>query len=282
MAAFAIAGAVSLHAVTLTKMIRRAFINQLAVTSWAYVVAACLLVFAIGFAVTAQYVANHDAFIAAHSRAAVWGFAWTAILGTSLTMLPTLAGTQVAPRVRNRCPHALILHGLAVTLAAGCLAAGWVRIACVFLLASGACSASLLQPTLAQLLSVRTPRSAASVLVGCGVAWMFACLVGDAAALAAGLPIRAMTGGPLASLLGAGLAQTLLGALSHLIPVLTGRPAARATLAHGSLWRAILYNVGGIVAFVGFPAVGAATMVAAAMWHIAKLGLSLQKADPSA
>lgn len=281
-AACAIAVVASWHAVTLTKMIRRAFVNQLAVTSWAYVVASCLLVLAIIFAVTAQYGFSHDAFIAAHSRAAVWGFAWTAILGTSLTLLPTLEGAQVAPRVRRRCPQVLILHGSAVALAAGCLSADYVRAAGVFLLVSTACSASLLQPTLTQLLRVGAPRSAAAVLVGCGVAWMFVCLIADGTMLAAGHPGKGLDSGMLVSLLGAGLVQTLLGALSHLLPVLTGRPAARHIPARGLFWRVTLFNIGGVVALASFPTTGGAIMVAAATWHVVQLGDSLLRAGRSA
>lgn len=280
--AAAVAAVIIWHVRTLTRMIRRAFTNHLAVTSWAYVVAGCLLLIAVALAVLAQYSRNHDAFIHAHSRAAVWGFAWTAVLGTSLTLLPTLTGGHVNVKARNRYPQALIIHGIAVALAAACLAAGLPRSAGAWLLISAASCASLILPTLVEVVHKHTPRNASALLLWFGIVWLFACLVGDAVLLAAGHLPPSLTAGIAVALLGAGLGQTLLGALSHLLPVLTGRPAAKEHLARGLAARIALINAGGCAAIAGFPVAGGDAIAVAGLWHTAQLGISLKKASQDA
>lgn len=277
--AAAVAVVIAWHVRTLARMIRRAFTNHLAVTSWAYVVAGCLLIAAVSLAVWAQYADDHDAFIHAHSRAAVWGFAWTAVLGTSLTLLPTLTGGHVNVRARNRCPQALVVHGAAVAFTSVCLAAGRPRLAGALLLVSAASCASLMLPTIADVFRRLAPPNAPALLLTCGMAWLYLCLVGDAASLVAGHLPPSLTVGITVALLGAGLAQTLLGAVSHLVPVLTGHPAAREHVARNSIVRIVLINAGGSAAIAGFPVAGGVAIAVGSLWHIARLGISLQKAS---
>lgn len=55
-------------------------------------------------------VGNYSFLVAAHSRGMVWGFAWLTIVGTIVTLLPTLSSTAISPTARTRCTRGLIVH----------------------------------------------------------------------------------------------------------------------------------------------------------------------------
>jgi len=103
----------------------------------------------------------------------------------------------------------------------------------------------------------------------------------DAVALIFGSTERLSTAGGLLALLGAGFAQSILGATSQLIPVLTGNAGARDRLAAGLYFRAVLLNLGGCVAVLLSPVVGAVCMTAAVVWHVSTLLISMTKVKRS-
>jgi len=275
MAACLIAAVMLWHATTLARMHRKAFANHLATTSWSYVIAALLLALAIGFAIAAQFVDRHDPLIAAHARSAVWGFGWITLVGTVITFLPTVAGVPMVSRFQ----HARIFaaYGVLVVGASACIAAGWSRTGGVFLAGAAVVSAWVLFPTITQVIRADASLNAASLHITCGILWVLACMIGDAVALIAGSTARLGTAGALLALLGAGFAQSVLGATSQLVPVLTGSAAARDRLAAGLCFRAAMLNFGGLIAIAVSPAAGAAFMAAAIIWHVIALSTSIVK-----
>lgn len=275
MAACLIAAVMLWHATTLARMHRKAFANHLATTSWSYVIAALLLALAIGFAIAAQFVDKHDPLIAAHARSAVWGFGWITLVGTVITFLPTVAGVPMVSRFQ----HARIFaaYGVLVVGASACIAAGWSRTGGVFLAGAAVVSAWVLFPTITQVIRADASLNAASLHITCGILWVLACMIGDAVALIAGSTARLGTAGALLALLGAGFAQSVLGATSQLVPVLTGSAAARDRLAAGLCFRAAMLNFGGLIAIAVSPAAGAAFMAAAIIWHVIALSTSIVK-----
>lgn len=267
------------HAATLTRMHQRALANRLATTSWAYVVACLLLALAIGLAIAAQFTDRHDALVAAHARSAVWGFGWTVLMGTVITLLPTVAGVPTVLRFRDA--RVFVAHGLAVAVTAACIAAGWSRTGGLILVGLALTSAWVLLPIIAELTRPVASLNAATVHITCGTLWVLACMGGDAVALIFGSTERLSTAGGLLALLGAGFAQSILGATSQLIPVLTGNAGARDRLAAGLCFRAVLLNLGGCVAVLLSPVVGAVCMTAAVVWHVSTLLISMTKVKRS-
>jgi nitrite reductase (NO-forming) len=123
----------------------------------------------------------------------------------------------------------------------------------------------------------RPPRTAASWMLGAGMAWFAFAVLADLVALAASPRVVDLDGrlGWLVPAVAAGFAlQTLTGALTYLLPVVFGRGAYGNRRLTGILelaWPLRLAAVNlGVLALVAWPASGP---VATAGWWLAGLGL---------
>ncbi|MGV0325463.1 beta-carotene 15,15'-monooxygenase [Corynebacterium confusum] len=237
--------------------LRRSLSGAFAVTVPFYVAAFACFIAAVALAVLAgRGIGDYTGLIAAHSRLMVWGFAWLTILGTVVTLLPTLTGTAISPTARARCTRSLVVHAVALAAAAAGLTAG-AELGASFgmalvALASGMLVVAVVGSVLAQGPGLNT----ASLSVLCGLGWMWAVNAADAVSLAAGAFPRAITLQLLPVFLLGGLVQLVTGVLHHLLPTLRGGgPAvvhrARKAAGAGCIARLVCLNVGAALILVG-------------------------------
>lgn len=200
-------------------------------------------------------VGNYSFLVAAHSRGMVWGFAWLTIVGTIVTLLPTLSGTAISPTARMRCTRGLIVHCTGLILTMVCGAVGWTRAAGITQLLVVLAAIMIIQPVLATVLG-RNPRlTTASVSVIAGLLWMVALCAGDAVAAALGAYPRVITLFLVPAFIGGGILQLVTGVLHHLLPTLVGGGPAkvhhgRDTADRAGFARLVLINLGALLSLV--------------------------------
>lgn len=251
-AATLVIGAVLWHMAVVWSHLRRSLAGQFAVTVPFYLTAGAFLVVAglLGN-VAGRGVGDYTGMIAGHSRAAVWGFAFLTVLGTVITLLPTLSGTRISDLARRRCTRALALHGLGLSgvIVAHILGspvwAGSLQLLVVV------AALLILQPVLAEVSGARPTWSTAAVSVTAGLLWLTAVCAADAVSTLAGADPRRVTALLIPTFLAAGLLQLVLGVLLHLLPTLIGGGRdrvlqARAAADRGGMARVLLINLGAL------------------------------------
>jgi nitrite reductase (NO-forming) len=273
-----LAGAVVLaHAVALAARIGRALPGRLEGTVWFYPAAGAALLAGMGLGLwlAGGVAGSADAYRAlrlAHVHLNVLGWVGLAVVGTQFTLWPTVLRTRMVPGVERAVRWSLpaLAGGLAV--AAAGLATQRRGVAVAGLAAYAAGLAVALVPFV-RTARQRPPHTAASWMLGAGMAWLAVAVVGDVGALAASSRVVDLDGRlsrlvP-AVVLGFGL-QTLTGALTYLLPVVFGRGAWGNRRLTGILelgWppRVAAVNLGVLALVAGAPP--------AAGWWLAGLGL---------
>lgn len=243
------------HGASIARKLRQGLPGPFAVTVYCYIVAAVFFVLAVAAAVVQQNTA-------AHARLAVWGFAWPTIAGTVLTLLPTMTKQRASTTARNRLFRTLLVHCLALPIAAALLGR---PLAAAALLVCALAWSYTLQPVLAGTL-FNTDLSAPALSVAAGLLWLLGAMFADAATLALGgvhMPPNLLV-----FILAAGLAQIVAGALGHLLPVLT----RRATEPDTEFFKVGVLNGGAIVSLVN-PHIGLAILAIGLVLHARKVAL---------
>jgi nitrite reductase (NO-forming) len=275
-------GAVVLaHAVPLAARTGRALAARLAETVWFYVAASAALLAAMGLGVllAGGAASSGDAYRAmrlAHVHLGVLGWVGLAVVGTLFTLWPTVLRTRMVPGLERAVRWSLpaMVAGLVVATAGLLWQARVVALAGLAGYAAGLAVA--LGPFVRTTLR-RRPHTAASWMLGAGVAWLVVAVVADLAALAGSprvvdLDQRVDWLVP-AVVVGFGL-QALTGALTYLLPVVWGRGAYGNRKLAGVLetaWppRVAAVNLGVALLVAGSPGGWAAR----AGWWLAGLGL---------
>ncbi|WP_144311783.1 hypothetical protein [Corynebacterium imitans] len=252
LAAATAASALLWHGASIARKLRRGLPGPFATTAYCYVAAAAFFALAVAAAVQRD--------IAAHSRLAVWGFAWTTIAGTVITLLPTMTRRRASPTARKRLSYALAAHCIALPAAAALLG---TPLATAALLVCALAWSYALQPVLASTL-FDTDLSAPALSVAAGVLWLLGAMYADAATLALGA--ERFPTNLLVFILAAGLAQIVAGALGHLLPVLT----RRATEPDQGFFKAGVLSGGAIVALIN-PPIGLAILAIGLVLHARKV-----------
>jgi nitrite reductase (NO-forming) len=277
-----LAGAVvAVHAAALAVGIRRALGGPLAGTVWFYVAASTALLAGMGLGVllAGGAAGSADAYRAmrlAHVHLNVLGWVGLAVVGTQFTLWPTVLRTRMVADPRRAVAWSLPLTvgGLAVTTAG--LLAQWRPLALAGLASYLAGLLVALRP-FARTVLRRRPHTAASWMLGAGIAWFTLAVAADLVALAASRRVVDLDGRvdrlvP-AVALGFGL-QALTGALTYLLPVVWGRGAhgnRRLTALLEAGWRPRVLAINlGVLLLVAGPSGGWA---ARAGWWLAGLGL---------
>ncbi|QNN55021.1 multicopper oxidase domain-containing protein [Nocardioides mesophilus] len=259
----AVAGAVVWHGVSLVLLMRRSLPSRFGVTVRYYVAAACFLpVGATLGTVLARGLGDplHEQVVVAHATVNLLGWMGLTVLGTLVTLWPTMLRTRIAAGSEAAARRALpVLAGSVVVTA---LAALWgLRPVAALGLVGYLAGVALLAAPLAVAARTRPPHSFPTWSVLAGVLWLVGCL----AALAVGLataPSWVVAGDRfswLTPFLAAGFAaQVLLGALSYLVPVaLGGGPApvraANTVLDRGAALRVTTANAGLLVCALPVP-----------------------------
>jgi nitrite reductase (NO-forming) len=265
------------HALGLARRIGRALPGRLGGTVWFYVAAAAALLAGMGLGLwlaggVAGSADGYRALRLAHEHLNVLGWVGLAVVGTEFTLWPTVLRTRMVAGVERAVRWSLpaLAGGLAV--AAAGLAGQGKAVALAGLAVYAAGLGIALVPFVGTARQ-RPPHTAASWMLGAGMAWLVVAVVGDLGALAASPRVVDLDGrvARLVPVVVAGFAlQTLTGALTYLLPVVFGRGAWGNRRLAGILelgWplRVAAVNLGvlGLVAGVR-PAAG---------WWLAGLGL---------
>ncbi|MCA5894243.1 multicopper oxidase domain-containing protein [Isoptericola sp. NEAU-Y5] len=246
-----VATAAAWHGIALYRRLRRALGTRFATTVHYYVAAAAMLPLG---AVLGTLLAHGLGSTTAvqvrlsHALLNVLGWMGLTILGTLVTLWPTLLRTRMddasLPAARRALP----------VLVVGLLAAAAGAVVDVLWLTAGGLAAYLagtvvLFVPLVRTVRKRPPRTFAAASVGLGMVWfvvlLAVLLVGTTrAAAGGGWAVAAATLDGVAPYLAAGVAApVLLGALSHLVPVSVSRGPAAAKAGHAVMDRGGWFRV---------------------------------------
>lgn len=240
------------HMAVVWSHLRRSLAGHFAATVPFYLVAAGFLVLAglIGnFA--GRGVGDYTGMIAGHSRAAIWGFAFLTVLGTTVTLLPTISGTRISDTARRRCTRALILHCAALLGVVSAHLLGQPVVAGALQLLVVIAALLIIQPVLAGVLGQRAHWSTATLSVTAGLLWLISVCAADAVSTLLAADARQVTALFAPAFLGAGLLQLITGVLHHLLPTLIGGGReqvlrARALADRAGAARVLLLNLGAV------------------------------------
>jgi len=250
-----IIAALAWHLWFVARRLRGSLSGSFAVTVPFYIAASVFMIVSIVLVIlSGNGVGEYSLLIGAHSRGMVWGFAWLTVIGTVVTLLPTLSATAISSTARARCTRALIVHCVGLGCAMALYAVGLTRAAGVAQLLVVLAALLIIQPVLATVMG-RSPRlTTATVAVIAGLLWMLALCAGDAISAAVGAYPRTITLVVLPAFLGAGLLQLVTGVLHHLLPILTG--ARPNTADRTGYARLLLINLGGLLSLLDAIAAG--------------------------
>ncbi len=261
--ASSVALGVGWHAVSLVAQLRHALGSRFAVTVRYYVASAALLPLGALFGVlmvrgmSEQW---HVRIMLAHVMVNVLGWMGLTVLGTVVTLWPTMLRTRIAEGAEEAARRALplLLAGLLVGVA-GCLAD--LRALTGLGLLGYAAALVLLARPFVTAARAKPPMHFATWSVAAAVGWL-ATLVTILGAVVLVVPSW-MDAHELADAITPGLAagfgaQVLLGAMSYLVPVVVGRGPAGARAANvemdrGGALRVAIVNVGTAVFLLPAP-----------------------------
>ncbi len=255
--------AVSWHGVALVLQMRRALPARFAATVRYYVAAAALLPFGAFLGVLmARGLGDpvHVQVMLAHAAVNVLGWMGLTVVGTLVTLWPTMLRTRIADGSERLAQRALpVLLGAVLVTAAGSLA-GQRPVAALGLAGYLAGLVLVARPFVAAARG-KAPAHYPTWSVLAGVAWLFGCVAALAIGVATAPTWQAVDGRVdwFAPALAAGFgAQVLLGALSYLVPVaLGGGPtpirAANTALDRGGPLRIVVVNAGLLVCLLPVP-----------------------------
>ncbi len=236
--------AVAWHGVALGRRIRRALPSRFGSTVRYYVAAACLLPVGVAIGVVMardeSETAWHAQLALAHVALNLLGWVGLTVLGTLVTLWPTMLHAQVADQAEHQSRQALpiLLAGLAIT-ATGALTSQ--PRAAALGIAAYVGGLIWIGRALGQATKRRPPTTYASRSVLAAASWFLAAVValGLILATAPNWEAAAESADRLAAPLLVGFAaQLLVGALSFLIPVVLGGGPATARTTNGILDRA--------------------------------------------
>lgn len=230
--AAALTTAVVWHAMSLWRQSRHALASRFAGTLHYYLAAGAILPLGVTIGVIlARGIADpwHSRLLAAHALLNLLGWIGLTVIGTLITLWPTMLRTKIIPGAEAAARRGLplLLIGLAIALAGSLIAAPWAAgigllgyLAGIGLIARPFVLAGLAKP----------PREYATYSAAAAMIWLVVCLIATASVFfTAGSWTEATAEFTwLTPALAAGFAaQILFGALSYLLPVvLGGGPAA--------------------------------------------------------
>jgi hypothetical protein len=221
--------AVAAHLMALAIRLRRALPAPFTVTVHYYLAAAVALLLGVPAGGWMMVVADTAGLHLFHAHINVLGWISLTVLGTVLTLWPTVLRTRMAAGAVRAARRALPLAvGALVAVAVGVLI-WWPVLAVAGLAMFGAAVTVIAVPAVAAA-RARPPSSFAAWSIAAAIGWLLVALVVDAVALlSAGSPevAAARFGVVLVPLLAGFVAQVLIGALGYLLPTVLGGGPAR-------------------------------------------------------
>ncbi|MHB8274294.1 MAG: multicopper oxidase domain-containing protein [Dermatophilaceae bacterium] len=258
-----VGAAAAAHGIALTLQARTALPSRFGATVRYYICASLALPVGAGLGATlARDPAEpwHGRLVVAHITLNLLGWIGLTVLGTLVTLWPTMLRTRISEDAERVARQALpILVGSVVVTVAGALA-GLQSLAAFGAAAYLGGVLWAVRP-LAQVARTKAPSAYATWSVMAGVLWLVGSLLGLVTVLVSSPTWQLVAArlGLLVTPLAAGFAaQVLLGALSYLVPVvLGGGPTilrgTQARLERGNALRAMLINVGLVVCVLPVP-----------------------------
>jgi nitrite reductase (NO-forming) len=259
-----VAGAVVWHGAALVRQVRRALPGRFRSTVHYYVAAACFLPAGalLGTLVARGLGDRHEQATLAHASINLLGWMGLTVVGTLVTLWPTMLRTRIAEGAERAARRALPVLVVAVAVTAGGALAG-SRAAAALGLAGYVGGLGLVAGALVGTVRNRPPSSYPTWSVAAALLWLTGCLT--AAAVVVGTAGSWADAGDrfawLTPFLAAGFgAQVLLGASSYLVPVALGGGAipvraANAVLDRGGAFRIAAANGGLLVCALPVPSV---------------------------
>ncbi|WP_436326109.1 multicopper oxidase domain-containing protein [Brevibacterium sp. FAM 27836] len=225
--AAAVVAAVVWHGASLWNGARHALASRFAGTLHYYVAAAGILPVGVTFGVIlADDLADpwHSRLLAAHALLNLLGWIGLTVIGTLMTLWPTMLRTKIVPgaEVAARRALPLLLTGLVIALAATLFSAPWA--AGIGLLAYLAGIGLIARPFVLSA-AAKPPREYPTYSAAAAIVWLVICLLATAWVFFTSADWTSATHGFtwLTPALAAGFAaQILFGALSYLLPVVLG------------------------------------------------------------
>lgn len=278
--ALGIIGVLVGHVVVLITKLRASLAGRFVVTVNYYLTAAGHLIVAIAVAIVANYeIGNYGQLIIIHSRLAVWGFAVLTVLGTVVTLLPTVAGYATNLVARNRMRRALVVYCGGLYLAITAVAITQVWVAAIGVATIGVAMILLIQPTLAMVLAGKQKLPTAAYGIIGGSLWLVGLLGLDTYSFSRNHDGRDFMLVILLPLVFGGFLQLITSVLSHLLPVVIGGGSAvaktQAAIMRTGFARLVLFNLGGLSALLGHNALGLLLAVPASIWTILVIGINV-------
>ena len=289
--AVAVAAAVAAHVGALVIQLRHALPSRFAFTVRAYVAAGLLLIPGIALGVLMARgtwdATTYSQLLLGHVTINLLGWVGLPILGTLVTLWPTMLHTRLAPDAERQARRALplLIGGTLVTTAGALTGLDLLATAGVagYLLGIGLTVAPMVTE-----MRQRPPAVFASWSALAGVAWLTGTLVAFGIALVAGSAdaLSGLAGQLVAAALIGGVLQVLLGSLSYLVPVMVGGgPAAmrrrNARVDRAMAPRLVMLNTALAVCVLPSPSavrVLASTLVLVAVgWTILLIADSLRR-----
>lgn len=249
-----VATAVIWHGISLYAILRRALPARFVVTVHYYLVAAAYLAVGVTFGVIlASGLSDrwHGRVLVAHTMANLLGWVGLSVTGTVLTLWPTVLRTRMdeAGVKLSRRTLPLLVVAAAVVITGALFGWRWVSVAGLSGYLAGLV---VLAKPMWVAVRRRTPHTFSAWSMGAGYLWLLVGLVIVIVTVATlpGWAAVAQAYAPITAVLVVGFAlQTLLGALSHLLPVaLGGGPvvlkSSLAEIERGATLRVGLVNLG--------------------------------------
>ena len=248
-----VATAVVLLARAVLVALRHALPSPYAFTAQAYVVATSLLLCGIVLGVVMETVPMSDALHArlmlAHVACNVLGWVGITILGTIVTLWPTMLRTRIAPNAARLARRVLPVLAGSTIIAAIALALRVADVAAIALLVYAGAFVITGVP-IATVMRAKRPTTFATQSALAGLLWLAGTVVLVAIALLRwGIDTVAAHGAGLVIAGAAGVLQVLIGCMAYLLPAMAGGGPAIVRLRNdradrGALARLTLANVG--------------------------------------
>ncbi|MEZ5151414.1 multicopper oxidase domain-containing protein [Rhodococcus zopfii] len=251
------------HGTTLLRRLRPALPSRFGHTVRYYVAAAALLPVGagIGVAMADSRLPSeaHERLILAHAAVNTLGWVGLTVLGTLVTLWPTMLRTRMAKRVEDAARRGLPALLAALTVGVAGAIAGQPVVTAVGVLGYLVAAGYVLEPHLDEIRR-KHPGDFATLSVLAGVLWLFGVLVYltvGLATAATAFEATEVASAVTAALLAGFVAQVLLGALTYLTPVVIGGraavQAAMAELERGAPWRLSVANAGLVLCVLPVP-----------------------------
>ena len=289
-----VAAAIALLARAIIGAMRRALPSPYAFTAHAYVAATALLLCGIVLGVVMETVpmgdVTHARLMLAHVACNLLGWVGIAILGTIVTLWPTMLRTRIAPNAAMLARRVLPVLVTSAVVAAVALALDLAPLAAAALTAYAVAFIVTGIP-IASVMGAKRPVSFATRSALLGLLWLAGAVVAVAVQLLRlGVDALAAHGGGVIIAAVGGVLQVLIGCMAYLLPAMAAGGPARVRWRNdradaGSLARLALANVGLVLVLaapVGQRPFGIVLGVAGFAWSAVAVASTLRSPSDAA